>query len=686
MQLAAADTRWALHVKASLRKSGRARECNKEPLDFVKIATNASAVHKKLEARPCKTKWCNCSTDDISIYKKMAAYAQGTRKERKSFLKLSRKDTDDMCNQCYCLVYGIPKSTFYRQRRDKKANAHSDADHRNKNLQKPQPSTLLAHAWLEKYAAFFGDYMPDFDEVHLPDYSWREVYLRMKREMAMADMDVVSETTFNVLRKHDDLGTIKIRKNKRFAKCDICVKIDSFIAKSSGENKTFWRNQKFTHNNWQMRERRVQANQILKCTNERTKHKGMVIGIDAMDNSKSALGQMPNAPKSLDKCEVLKTHITGVYMPSNKACPFICYTWHDRFPSGSDTVITMIMRALTEVEGPLPPKLYLHMDNCWRENKNKYMIAAAHLLVEMGVFKKVKISFLPVGHTHNIVDQMFSRFSIAIKKHKIFTIDDLHRVCLNSFHAAACLCGRMSKHEAKIARRRNKKKENVTGSHTSSSSSEKPAVCDCEKVRIRFEHLDSMACWGPLLLPHLPKITGISKPRYFRIERDAEGVVRHQYRLQLQKSKGTMYADNQQEGCDRNAVVDADGRDNLNEVLEIDPDLRWMPHNNAGYAMFEHGDMPDINNLVCVPLKPVNVDDLKELAHVLSSLMSEEERSWWDRRIKSFEEEDARCVLYTYKPTKTNKSCLYTYKTPKTKNSVHTHTKHPKRKRRFIHI
>jgi hypothetical protein len=147
-----------------------------------------------------------------------------------------------------------------------------------------------------------------------------------------------------------------------------------------------------------------------------------------------------------------------------------------------------------------------------------------------------------------------------------------------------------------------------------------------------------------------------------------------------------MYADNQHEGCDRNAVVDADGRDNLNEVLEIDPDLRWMPHNNAGYAMFEHGDMPDINNLVCVPLKPVNVDDLKELAHVLSSLMSEEERSWWDRRIKSFEEEDARCVLYTYKPTKTNKSCLYTYKTPKTKNSVHTHTKHPKRKRRFIHI
>ena len=201
----------------------------------------------------------------------MTTYAGGTRQERKRFLAQSRTDTDGMCNQCFYLVHGIPKSTFYRARKNERSKARSDPDHQNNNLQKPQPSTMLAHAWLDKYASYFGDYMPDFDEVHLPDYSWREVYQRMKREMAMAGTDVVSENTFYALRNHPDLGTIKIRKNKRFTKCDIRVKIDSFIANSSGEIKIFWRNQKNNHNDWQRRERQVQAKQILKCTNERTK-------------------------------------------------------------------------------------------------------------------------------------------------------------------------------------------------------------------------------------------------------------------------------------------------------------------------------------------------------------------------------------------------------------------------------
>ena len=39
--------------------------------------------------------------------------------------------------------------------------------------------------------------------------------------------------------------------------------------------------------------------------------------------------------------------------------------------------------------GQLPPTLYLQKDNCWRENKNHYMLCFLALLVELGIFKKV---------------------------------------------------------------------------------------------------------------------------------------------------------------------------------------------------------------------------------------------------------------------------------------------------------
>ena len=40
-------------------------------------------------------------------------------------------------------------------------------------------------------------------------------------------------------------------------------------------------------------------------------------------------------------------------------------------------------------DGPLPPYLLLQMDNCYRECKNKYIMAFAAYLVEMKIFKDV---------------------------------------------------------------------------------------------------------------------------------------------------------------------------------------------------------------------------------------------------------------------------------------------------------
>jgi hypothetical protein len=41
------------------------------------------------------------------------------------------------------------------------------------------------------------------------------------------------------------------------------------------------------------------------------------------------------------------------------------------------------------------------------------------MLVQLGIFQKVKVGFLLVGHTHDHIDQMFSRFSISMKRENV---------------------------------------------------------------------------------------------------------------------------------------------------------------------------------------------------------------------------------------------------------------------------
>ena len=51
-------------------------------------------------------------------------------------------------------------------------------------------------------------------------------------------------------------------------------------------------------------------------------------------------------------------------------------------------------------EGSLPPYLFLQMDNCYRECKNKYILGFCALLVEKSIFKEVSYS-----HTWNALNK-----------------------------------------------------------------------------------------------------------------------------------------------------------------------------------------------------------------------------------------------------------------------------------------
>ena len=72
------------------------------------------------------------------------------------------------------------------------------------------------------------------------------------------------------------------------------------------------------------------------------------------------------------------------------------------------------------------------MDNCARENKNKYVFAFCSYLINSEFFKRIEISFLPVGHTHEDIDQLFSVIGGYLKTHDAYTVSDLKKAVKTS--------------------------------------------------------------------------------------------------------------------------------------------------------------------------------------------------------------------------------------------------------------
>ena len=77
--------------------------------------------------------------------------------------------------------------------------------------------------------------------------------------------------------------------------------------------------------------------------------------------------------------------------------------------------------------------LYLQLDNTTKQCKSKYMLAYLALLVAWSVFDEAVLSFLMVGHTHEDIDQMFSRLAIWLRKHNATSRIGFREAIMNAF-------------------------------------------------------------------------------------------------------------------------------------------------------------------------------------------------------------------------------------------------------------
>lgn len=113
-----------------------------------------------------------------------------------------------------------------------------------------------------------------------------------------------------------------------------------------------------------------------------------------------------------------------------------------QFPHDSNLTCNFLMQIILKLDR-IPKTFYLQLDNCWRENKNRFLFAFIGLMVEKMMFDQAYICFLMKGHTHEVnlrfikyvfnvileliffedIDQVFSKYSDDhLKKNDVFTI------------------------------------------------------------------------------------------------------------------------------------------------------------------------------------------------------------------------------------------------------------------------
>ncbi len=120
--------------------------------------------------------------------------------------------------------------------------------------------------------------------------------------------------------------------------------------------------------------------------------KYLTIIIDGMDQSKTNVPLLLKEAKSTQNLYRLRTHLSGALVHTRSPHGKVIYAFYDimQWPHDSNLCIQVLSSILYDFRDKLPTVLYLQLDNCFRENKNRFVLGFCALLVQKGVFKKVK--------------------------------------------------------------------------------------------------------------------------------------------------------------------------------------------------------------------------------------------------------------------------------------------------------
>ncbi|KAL3683390.1 hypothetical protein R1sor_001412 [Riccia sorocarpa] len=385
----------------------------------------------------CCTKTCVWNLGIKTLRHERKLYFRLTRSERAVYLdtlitkykggRVTYRLSQNIyvCRKAFKLIFSVGNNCLQRMRVEDKHPAAM-----NTVVRQSSAHAFLLLEWLDSFFLSHCERQPGDRKYHLPNnFTKKEVYDHYKTDMSQMQLVLQYSSFKRYWRKYYPLVTIPT--TNKFSVCDFCElyksKRDKAVTKLEKAEAI---EALQLHKKQQAEERAAAGRRRWKALD--TPKDCAYIQIDGMDQKKTAPPHFSKQPKSVDGAALVGVHLVGamVFHGKMQTRAFLTY---NNIKLDSNLTITVLHKILLEWEGPLPPTMYLQLDNTVRENKNNILFAYLAMLLDRNIFTKIKLGFLLVGHSHDFVDQMFSRFSQALRRENAFTMSRLRSVIQNSY-------------------------------------------------------------------------------------------------------------------------------------------------------------------------------------------------------------------------------------------------------------
>jgi hypothetical protein len=304
-------------------------------------------------------------------------------------------------------------------------------------LQRRSPKYHDCRAWLLDYSQTHGDTSSLIDQIYLPCGAielYYSVYFRVRTSQNAGADTIAGLWLFRRTWSQDFPFITRRSPQGLFTHCGLCDFLRMLISITQDQMlKKSLLLRLGSHYDFQAAQRAA-MNAVFE-ESKRCPLEVFAVSWDKMDQAKTILPKL----QALSNTALMKSDgrlalsLIGVLAPGVWTKPLVYSVFKDERKEGSNMICSLLIDLLlgfVATMGCLPKKVFIQADNTPKETKNTITIfVACWLLIQLKGTKLrvVEFAYLLVGHTHDLIDQLFAFINKALRGRDVLSPSDMYR-------------------------------------------------------------------------------------------------------------------------------------------------------------------------------------------------------------------------------------------------------------------